>query len=238
MKREPASFMAVAAAAVLAAGLLALSPLRADSTDTLDGWGGLRFGMTLDEARGVAGYTWSKPEQANVQAKDGATVVWTVLRSKAQVTFAGKSFALDVNFDDKGSLNQIKLKRQEPATAFATCDAAFAKLLAEGERQFGLFRPVEPAHAQKHDAKTEHETGASDWLTAIEHRSAPEGKSTYERLLMKWRRTDKLPWHVYHIDNAVRPFSNSYVELMASLDPKEPCELFLGFAAGPYPFKK
>lgn len=224
---------------MLAACALALSPLRAaNSTDELAGWGGLRLGMTIAEARAVAGYTWSKPDSANVETKPGTTVVWTILRSQAQVAFGGRSFDLEVDFDDKGSLNQIKLTAHQATNAFAACDAAFGELLAEGERQFGSFRPVEPAHAEKHEVEMEKQTKTADWLTTIEHRSVPKAKSTYEHLMIKWRKTHEAPWHVYHIDNAIRSLSSAYIEAMASLNPKEPCALFLGFAAGPYPTKK
>lgn len=239
MIRKPRWSIAVAASSMMAAGFLASSPLRAATgTDELAGWGGLRLGMTIAEARAVAGYTWSKPETANVKTHTGTTEVWTVLRSQAQVAFAGRSFDLEIDFDEKGSLNQIKLTASQATNAFAACDAAFAKLVAEGERQFGVFRPVEPAHAEKHDVDTERETKTADWMTTIEHRNAPEGKSTYEHLLIKWRKTHEAPWHVYHIENSVRSLSSAYVEVMASLSPKAPCDLFLGFAAGPYPTKK
>ncbi|MFM9865811.1 MAG: hypothetical protein ACKVRO_19635 [Micropepsaceae bacterium] len=217
---------------------LATAPVLADGPDKLDGWGGLRFGMTVDEAQGIVGRTWSKPEQVNVQTQPGETAVWTILRSKGQVDFGGKSFDLEVTLDDKGGLNQIKLARQEPADTFALCDGAFAKLLAEGERQFGSFRPVQPAHAERRDAGKEKRTETAAWMTMIEHRPLPQGKSVYQHLLIKWRKTSERPWHIYHIDNAVRPFGASYVELTATLSAKEPCELRLGFAADPYPFEK
>jgi hypothetical protein len=217
---------------------LATAPVRAESPDTLDGWGGLRFGMTLAEAQGVAGRTWSKPEQVDTKTPAGEAAVWTVMQSKEQFDFGGKLFDLKVVFDEKGGLNIIKLATQEPADAFARCDAAFAGLLAEGERQFGLFRPVMPAHAERRSAQMQKQTETSDWLTSIEHRHLPQGKSVYQYWQAKWRKTRERPWHIYHIDNAVRPFSASYVELTASLSAEEPCELDLGFAAGPYPFER
>ncbi len=240
MKRRTRRPITHVAGSLLTAGVLALAtvPVRAESPDKLDGWGGLRFGMTVGEAQDVAGRTWAKPEQVDVHTLAGEDAVWTTLGSKDQVDFGGKRFDLKVVFDDKGSLNQIRLTRQESTDAFAQCDAAFAELLVEGERQFGLFRPVQPAHAERRSASKEKETETSDWLNTIEHRHVAQGKSVYEYLLTKWRKTRERPWHTYHIENAVRPFSASYVELSGTLSAKEPCELFLGFAAGPYPFER
>lgn len=237
MRKESQRAIALLAGSMLAAGLLASSfVFAADSAG--EGWGGFRFGMTIADARAVTGYTWAEPEHANVQTMPGTTAVWTVLRSEAKVTFGGQAFDLEIDFDDKDSLKQIKLRAEQATNAFAACDAAFGKLLVKGEGQFGSFRPVEVAHAEKHEVDTEKETGTSDWMTTIEHRNAPDGKSTYEHMIIKWRRTHDAPWHVHHIDNAIRSLSSSYVELMGTLSPKEPCALFVGFAAGPYPTKK
>src|SRR6185503_14314905 len=101
----------------------------------------------------------------------------------------------------------------------------------EGERQFGLFGPVQPAQAEAHDTAKERETKVADWINMAEHRGAGAGKSTYEYRMEKWRKTHDAAWRIYYIDNAVRPYKSSYVELMASLNPKGPCNLFLGFAA-------
>ena len=239
MKTEP-KWSVARAVTVLAAGVLTASTVtvRAESADTLDGWAGLRFGMTVDEARSVADRTWAEPEKANVRTAEGKTVAWTILKSARQVAFAGQAFDLEADFDEKGSLNQIKLSRREPVDAFAACDGAFRKMLAEGERQFGPFRPAQAEKAEGRDAELERETKTSDWILAIAHHRVAEGRSTYEVRTDKWRKTSEKPWHVYNIANAIRPFSASYVELIATLAPNEPCQLALGFASGPYPSEK
>lgn len=234
MNKASVWFAAVGVGSLSAAGLALAAP----PASALDGWGGLRFGMTVDEARAVVGYKWSEPEKVDVHTGPGTIAIWTTLKPADQVQFAGQPFNLQANFDANGRLSNIKLTNERSVASFEGCDAEFRKLLTEGERQFGVFQPVQLAHAETRDIDMEKQTGTADWLVLIEHRRAPGGKSTYEYLMTKWRKASQSAWHVYKLDNAVRPFNASYVELMVALDPKKPCELTVGFGSGAYPFKK
>lgn len=109
----------------------------------VDGWGPLKFGMTLDQALAAVNIRW---DQAGIDAcRTNAAQVGCELRApNMQVPMAKLNFQPAIMFDTSGRLTEIGL---EYRGSELTCVNLYTTVLDELEGQYGLFSGVQPPSA-------------------------------------------------------------------------------------------
>lgn len=203
-----------------------------EKASRLDGWGGLRFGMTVDEVRAAEGYTWSELKSETTQMLGVTITLRTSMKSESQARFAGELFDLEANFEKDRHLISLSLSRKQAAGSLAECERAYGTLLVEGERQYGAFRARLATQAEERSPDKEKDYQVAEWRTVITHQSI--SKSTYHHQVEKWHIKSKDAWTAAIYDGAVRVLGKPYIEIGGSLEPGSSCKLTIFFAAGPF----
>ena len=127
---------------VMVAGFLAMT-VSATPAQTLEGWGGLRFGMTPDQARAVPGLVFGK-----FAAKDLLERNLGSMGSEKPALIGGVPFNFNLFFNAYSALYEIGLWN-EKTSSHADCQTAFLALLGGFEKNYGAFAPVYPARPKK-----------------------------------------------------------------------------------------
>jgi hypothetical protein len=123
-----------------AAAILALAAGAAWAVDAqvLEGWGGLRFGMSPDTARAVPGLSFGR-----YSAKDLLQRNLGAMASTKPALINGIPYKFDLFFNAYSALYEIALWNEKP-TNRAECEARFLSLLNGLEKSYGAFTPVYP----------------------------------------------------------------------------------------------
>ncbi len=101
----------------------------------VDGWDKLKFGMTPDQVRGVAGITWN--DLVKLPVPGGLSV----MESKALVPgVAGEKFSVRLTFDGAVKLQTVDLVAMRSLQE-KPCLALTHKLVAGAEKDYGPFAP-------------------------------------------------------------------------------------------------
>jgi hypothetical protein len=117
------------------AGLLATPVL---ATTALDGWGAYKFGMSPDAARGVPGQKFGAYSAKNIWNENKGS-----MGAATQPVINGVAYAFNLFFDDVSKLNGISLENEKKSSV-GDCGGAFLTLLAQQEKNYGGFNPVDP----------------------------------------------------------------------------------------------
>jgi hypothetical protein len=117
------------------AGFLATPVLAATA---LDGWGAYKFGMSPDAARAIQGQTFGPYSAKNIWNENKGA-----MGAKTQPVINGVHYAFNLFFDDVSKLNGISLEN-EKNSSLGNCGGAFLTLLAQQEKSYGGFNPVDP----------------------------------------------------------------------------------------------
>ena len=125
----------------LCGGLLATQVLAATA---LDGWGAYKFGMSPDAARAIKGQTFGPYSAKNIWNENKGSMGAT-----SHPVIDGVAYDFNLYFDDASKLNGISLAN-EKQSSLADCGSGFLTLLAQQEKNYGGFNPVDPQ--RKRDA--------------------------------------------------------------------------------------
>jgi hypothetical protein len=121
-----------------ACAVILASPVLAATA--LDGWGGYKFGMSPDAARAVPGQTFGPYSAKNIWNENKGA-----MGAKTEPVIDGVPYALNLFFNDTSKLNGISLEH-EKKSSLGDCGGAFLTLLAQQEKSYGGFNPVDPEH--------------------------------------------------------------------------------------------
>jgi hypothetical protein len=124
------------------AAVLLASPVLAAAA--LDGWGGYKFGMSPDAARTVPGQSFGPYSAKNIWNENKGS-----MGAKTQPVIDGVPYAFNLFFNDTSKLNGISLEH-EKKSSLGDCGGGFLTLLAQQEKIYGTFNPVNPE--RKRDA--------------------------------------------------------------------------------------
>jgi hypothetical protein len=123
---------------------MAASAAWAVDAQTLEGWGGLHFGMSPDQARAVPGLSFGR-----YSAKDLLQRNLGAMASTKPGLIGGVPYKFDLFFNAYSALYEIALWNEKP-TNRAECETRFLTLLGGLEKNYGGFAPVYPVR-QKND---------------------------------------------------------------------------------------
>ena len=184
------------------AGLLATPVLAATA---LDGWGGYKFGISPDAARAVPGQSFGPYSAKNIWNENKGS-----MGAKTQPVINGVAYAFDLFFDDASKLNGISLEN-ETQSSLGDCGSGFLLLMAQQEKTYGGFNPVDPER-KRDESQTP--------PTSLEWKS--QGASRYELA------TITLPDEYAYAWKARKGDGYHYVEVYATWsskpdDPAAPC---------------
>lgn len=116
----------------------------------IDGWGPLKFGMSVAEAKAASDMAWDPMFCTNQQeiALKGCSL-WADFGQKYgngakrldyyTVTIDGMRFQPQLNFDRWGRLQEIRLEFREDVDGIQTCQAYFLRTMDNLERRYGRF---------------------------------------------------------------------------------------------------
>lgn len=132
----------------LAAALLLASAALAQEKPVLDGWGPLRFGMSIDDARKATDLAWDPDACTDEKeiALDGC-YLWPKAFGAGEVVIDGMGFSPGVRFDRWGRLQQIDLSFGVRRSAFESCQSLFERTVENLEQRYGQLQPVREPHA-------------------------------------------------------------------------------------------
>ena len=122
-------------------GLLATP---APAATALDGWGAYKFGLSPDAARAIPGQTFGPYSSKNIWNENKGSMGATT-----KPVINGVAYDFNLFFDDVSKLNGISLEN-EKQSALGDCGQTFLTLLAQQEKNYGGFNPVDPV--RKRDA--------------------------------------------------------------------------------------
>jgi hypothetical protein len=123
------AFTLLATSVLLLAGMPSVSNAVADSP--LDGWGQFRFGMTLEQAHAVPGFSWRRDINAPAMA---------MMFSLPMTSEYGPSTNVLLNFNGDKKLYDIRLSPTDSQSA-ANCEKSFLDTLSRLDRKYGVFVP-------------------------------------------------------------------------------------------------
>jgi len=186
----------------MCAGLLA-TPLLAATA--LDGWGSYKFGMSPDAARAVPGQTFGAYSARNIWNENKGAMGATT-----EPVINGVHYALNLYFDDTSKLNGVSLEN-EKKSSLGDCGSGFLLLLAQQEKTYGTFNPLDPER-KRNESQTP--------PTSLEWKA--QGGSRYELA------TITLPDEYAYAWKARKGDGVHYVEVYATWsskpdDPAAPC---------------
>jgi len=184
------------------AGFLATQVLAATA---LDGWGGYKFGMSPDAARAIKGQSFGPYSAKNIWNENKGAMGATT-----RPAINGVAYDFNLFFDDVSKLNGISLEN-EKQSSLGDCGGGFLTLLAQQEKNYGGFNPVDPE--RKRD-ETQTPPTSLEWKS--------QGGSRYELA------TVTLPDEYAYAWKARKGDGYHYVEVYATWsskpdDPAAPC---------------
>ena len=125
----------------LAAAFVAAT-LPAFALETLDGWGGYKFGITPDQVRAVPGQSFGEYRVAKIDDENVGSMA-----AQKSATINGISYTLVVHFRPLLRLSNISLTNQTKGSR-PDCEKRFLNLLSQVEKRYGGFSAVDPQHPQ------------------------------------------------------------------------------------------
>ena len=137
------------ARASLAAALLLLAPAAlAQERPVLDGWGPLKFGMSIDDARKATNLAWDPTACTDAKkiALDGCYLGPKVFGA-GEVVIDGMGFDPELRFDRWGRLHRIGLSFGATRSSFESCQSLFERAVENLERRYGPLQPAREPHA-------------------------------------------------------------------------------------------
>ena len=104
----------------------------------LDGWGAYKFGLSPDAARAVPGQVFGPFNPKNLWNENKGA-----MGAKKPSLLFGQPWALNLFFDSREKLNGISLENEKKSSRDA-CEKTFLGTLAQMDKSYGGFAPVNP----------------------------------------------------------------------------------------------
>jgi hypothetical protein len=180
------------AGGLIFAGLLA-GAAPAPAAESLDGWGGLKFGMSPDQARSVPGLSFGRFGAKNLMNQNAGA-----MGANKGTLINGITYTMDLFFNAYEALNEISMQNQK-TISMADCQDRFLILLGQQEKSYGAFLPVYPEQKKNDQAELP---------ISIEWKTSP-GASRYQLA------TVFMPEETAYVWDARKVFGNRFVDAAA-----------------------
>jgi hypothetical protein len=163
------------------------------SEPSLDGWGGLKFGMSPAQARAVPGLSFGRFGAKNLMNQNAGA-----MGANKGTLINGITYTMDLFFNAYEALNEISMQNQK-TISMADCRDRFLILLGQQEKSYGAFLPVYPEQKKNDQAEL---PISIEWKTS-------QGMSRYQLA------TVFMPEETAYVWDARKVFGNRFVDAAA-----------------------